>query len=528
MTISEDSSNLYLPERRDQVISWRELASLSTAPAQRVLPYEFCKKHQILPLAVVRGTQDFLTVLSSNEPSLEVGRELRFLAGMEVELETVPVDLLGNAIDAAYLGSKNALSQAVDTICQTKSKTTEPLVSEKFSSNAPVPKLLETILSRGLALEASDIHLEYSGVNSRLRYRIHGRLKEESLEELSIEIISQLIRRIKILADIDVLEICKPADGSFEFRVQPFSCALRVSAIPIIEGEKLVLRFLDNSNPIPLETLGLSKYQLAVLKAGIAGDTGCVLLSGPTGSGKTTLLYSILEYLKRSELNIVTIEDPVEKRLKGVSQSQVDKANGLDFSALLKSLLRQDPDVIMIGEIRERETAETALHASLTGHLVLATVHASNVFEIILRMKQLIQDRHLLTRPLRLLSSQRLIPKNCLRCKNEILISASARTFLGVPSTVRLFESKGCGTCHQTGIGGRVGVYEFLPVAESLKEALLAELPTKDLLLIARESGYLPYQFSVREHLISGIISPKEALRSLGVSPYEQNFATKE
>ena len=173
----------------------------------------------------------------------------------------------------------------------------------------------------------------------------------------------------------------------------------------------------------------------------------------------------------------------------------------------------------MIGEIREQETAETALHASLTGHLVLSTVHASNVFEIILRMRQLVIDRDLLIRPLRLLSSQRLVPKNCVSCKKDALVSGSLRNFLGVSSSIKLSEATGCSLCNQTGISGRIGVYEFLPITESLKEALLAELPTKELLPIARLTGYLPYQFSVREHLISGTISPREALRALGVPP---------
>lgn len=513
---SEQSINSLLPERREQIIGWKELASLSTVSAQKVLPYEFCKKHQILPLTVVRGAQDFLTVLSPSTPTLEVGRELRFLAGMEVELETIPVDLLGNAIDAAYLGSQHALTEAVGLVSDNTQKTSVKIISEALSSNAPIPKLLETILSRGLALEASDIHLEYSGTNSRLRYRIDGRLKEEAIDALSIDVVSQLMRRIKILSGIDILEICKPADGSFEFKVQSFCCALRVSAIPIIEGEKLVLRYLDNSKSTPLTTLGLSEYQLTQLKAALATDAGCVLLSGPTGSGKTTLLYSALEYLKNPELNIVTIEDPVEKRLKGISQSQVDRNNGLGFAELLKSLLRQDPDVIMIGEVREPITAETALNASLTGHLVLSTVHASNVFEIILRMRQLVSDRDLLTRPLRLLSSQRLIPKNCKACTRTAKIPSSVRKFLGVSPSIELFESITCSLCNQTGTKGRIGVYEFLPVTESIKEALLLELPTKELLPLARDAGYLPYQFSVREHLISGIISPKEALRALG------------
>lgn len=514
---SELSTNLLLPQTREQIISWKELAGLSTLPAQKALPYEFCKKHQILPLTVVRGTQDFLTVLSPSIPSLEVGRELRFLAGMEVELETIRVDLLENAIDAAYLGSQNALTEAFGLAKKNTSKVNLKDTSQALSSNAPVPKLLETILSRGLALEASDIHLEYSGRNSRLRYRVDGRLKDESLEELSIEIISQLIRRIKILAGIDILEICKPADGSFEFKVQSFGCALRVSTIPVIDGEKLVLRYLDNTKPIPLDTLGLNQYQLTQIKSALSSENGCVLLSGPTGSGKTTLLYSVLEYLERPELNIVTIEDPVEKRLQGLTQSQVDRSNGLGFAELLKSLLRQDPDIIMIGEIRDRVTAETALNAALTGHLVLSTVHASNVFEIVLRMRQLVSDRDLLTRPLRLLSSQRLVPKNCPACLRVAQTPQAIRNFLGVSPSMELHESIGCRLCYLTGIKGRTGVYEFLPVTESIKEALLAELPTKELLSIARESGYLPYQFSVREHLISGIISPKEALRTLGV-----------
>ena len=503
-------------------MGWKELAMLSTASAQQVLPYEFCKKHQILPLVVVRGYQDFLTVLSSSEPSIEVGRELKFLAGMEVELETVPVDFLGSAIEAAYFGSKNALVEAVvGAVVSVKNQTptTKNIsASEYLTSDAPVPKLLEIILSRGLSLAASDIHLEHSGSNSRLRYRVDGRLIDETLENLPVEIICQLIRRIKILANIDILEILKPGDGAFEFGIENLSCALRVSAMPIIEGEKLVIRYLDNSAPISLQTLGLNQSQIAQLQSSLSANSGCILLSGPTGSGKTTLLYSALEYLKRSELNIVTIEDPVEKRVIGLSQSQVNRSCGLGFSELLKSLLRQDPDVIMIGEIRERETAETALHAALTGHLVLSTVHASNVFEIILRMKQLVTDQDLLTRPLKLLSSQRLIPKNCSQCLTEVSVPDSLRTFLGLTKSVKLYQGAGCNRCLQTKHKGRVGVYEFLTVTESLKEAILAELPTKELLLLARETGYLPYQFSVREHLISGTISPKEALKTLGVA----------
>lgn len=516
--MKERSQETYLPERLTvPSVGWRDLANLSSTCAQSVLPYDFCKKNKILPLSIVTGSETFLTVLCNHEPSLELGKEIRFLAGMNVELETASIPSLEYAIDAAYLGSEAALLLATKSVPQTEIKNEQ--TRHDLSSDAPIPKLLETIISRGFSLGASDFHLEASGINTRLRYRTDGRLRDEPIDGLSIEIVNQLIRRVKILSGIDILELSKPVDGSFEFKPDGQQCSLRVSIVPILEGEKLVVRYLENSTPALLSSLGLNNFQLEQFKAALSSHAGVVLLSGPTGSGKTTLLYSALEYLKKGELNITTIEEPVEKRIAGVTQSQVDRTQGLGFAELLRSLLRQDPDIIMIGEIREKETAETALNAAITGHLVLSTVHAANVFEIILRLQQLVKDRELLTKPLRLLSSQRLIPLNCKSCRRPSTVSHSLRKFLGVSLNQNLIESSGCKFCKNTGIKGRTGVFEFLTVDENIREALLANLPTSELLLLARDAAYVPYQFSVRDLLNSGDISPREALRALGVPP---------
>ena len=505
-----DSSGLL----RKPQLSWRDLIAFATTKALQTLPYEFCKKHSLLPLAVIEGGEKFLTILSNTPPSLETVKELRFLAGMEVEIETTSVDGIEFAIEAAYTCSEDAIRNLHQKLL--KSPAQEPTLPD-LTSEAAIPKLLELLITKGAGLGASDLHLEQREETLRIRYRVDGILRDDYLPSLKSGHSNQLFRRIKLLAGIDTLELSKPADGSFEFAMEKKRYSLRVAIIPVVGGEKAVIRYLEaDSSVLRLEDVGLLPSQLFQFQTSLARDSGCILLSGPTGSGKTTLLYAALEYLKNPGLNIMTIEDPVERQLEGITQIQANSSVGLGFPELLRALLRQDPDIIMIGEIRERHTAETALQAAITGHLVLSTVHASNVFEILIRLRQLVCDQTLIARPLQLLSSQRLVPKNCPSCQRQVKLSPRLERFFGIPQGTLLSESTGCSLCAFSGIKGRVAVYEILPLTQCLREAIERGQSLSELLEIAKDIGYVPYQFPIRDKLLLGLISPAQALRALG------------
>ena len=525
-----------LPAEGQSVGSWRELAICSNPSARQLVPLQLSLQLSVLPLILVEDDQGrTLTLLAQHALSLEELQQLRFVANAAVEYEVAAESDLQAAIYGAYEGGSERLQQqvaAVSTLLEPAHlDSPKPLASR---DERPVPMLLEAILARADALAASDLHLEPVERGLRVRFRVNGSLEQDRELVLTSDLAAQLVRRLKILTELDTTCQNRAQEGGFVWRSGSRAIRMRVSIVPQIFGEKAVIRLLDNNEtPKDLSTrqgflkLGLTPYQDKVVRLHLGAPAGAVFVCGPTGSGKSTLLYSMMELLNDERRNIVSIEDPVERLIPGVNQLSVGGRGYQAFSELLAPVLRQDPDILMIGEIRERETAEMALTAAITGHLVLSTVHAGNVFELFTRLRQFGVSPDLIGTALRLVVAQRLVPLNCQRCLQPIRATAELSNWFGIAQGKSLAKAVGCLHCRQTGVGKRLGVFEVLPITGAIREVITeTALGSQsissgsnfigEIKRCAREEGFLSYAHSVRELLCQGLISPASACRVLG------------
>ncbi len=498
----------------------RSLALCSNSAARNLIPYNISSRLNALPLSVVfneREESSVLIALFGKPPSVQVVQELEFAAGMEVFPEYADPAMLSLAIDAAYLGAAERLSAA------------SFVFNNSADDQADVPGFVDCLLNRAVALGVSDIHLEPFTSGYRTRFRIDGLLKVVNEAALEGGWAERIIRRVKVMCNLDLTENRRPQDGGFTFVCGARQIRMRVSAFPQHRGEKLVIRLLDDqcvteisesTKSSPFAQLGMPADQAQYLLNYLACDRGTLLLAGPTGSGKSTLLYAALTHLNKEWRNISTLEDPVERVIPGISQVQVHREHGLDFPELLPALLRQDPDVIMLGEIRDARTAEVALTAGLTGHLVLSTVHAANGFEVIARLRQLGLDSALIADSLKLVISQRLVTRNCMNCLEVRHVGAGFRTLFGLKEEQEFYAGKGCVHCAQSGTDGRYGIFEFMPVDQTLRAAIADANVSHQAL---RDAASATVHFScpniLRESLERGIISPDAALRAVGLAP---------
>ena len=516
--------------------AWRELSYCSSEVARAFIPYELASRLGVLPLALHQtalGT--FLSAVFAGEASFARMNELRFAAGIDVAAEAGDETAVRAAIHAAYRGQQEALKEAV-----VKASAVEQIRPEDpagpASSNQPIPRLLEAILDRAVYLDASDIHIEPKGDGASIRFRVHGLLQQEKECELDVRAAGALTRRIKVLARLDTTVVDEVQEGAFTYKHKDRSWRLRVSFLPQCAAEKIVLRVLENplldnlagTGRNRLASLGITGINEAIFRAHLFADRGTLLLSGPTGSGKTTLLYAALCELNKDFRNIITLEDPVEKQLPGINQTDVDFRKGRSFAELLPKLLRQDPDVIMIGEIRDRATAETALTASITGSLVLSTVHAGNCLEIFPRLVQLGVQPMLIASALRLVVAQRLVARNCPYCCASEQASPALRRLFNLEKSTQAISGKGCARCKGTGTSGRTAVFELLQLNEAMRTLVadLAASDTRNTAAVLRglheqalKSGYKSYLFEIREKLLNGEISSASALRAAGLAP---------
>lgn len=529
--------------------SWEEIVRASTSLARSRLSYEHALSLCVLPLryivepGVEQGVEQgcgVLTVLIAEPYNAAIAQEIRFLVDCEIAFDCVPRATLSRAIHAAYCGDEQSLVHAAERAALThqaehRGKTRMSL----WQSTAPIPQLLDSILDRALTLHSSDVHLEPGPKSYRVRYRIDGMLQIDSNIVLHPDLGAALIRRIKVLSRLDTTQQFAPQEGGFTHMAGAIEVRLRVSVVCQSFGEKVVLRLLDDACFLSensagstrlLSALGLNTEKERFLIGCLAAESGTILLSGPTGSGKSTFLYAMLCYLNEEWRNIVTIEDPIERRMLGVNQTEVRRDLGLDYQHLLGPLLRQDPDVMMIGEIRDRPTAQMALTAGITGHLVLSTVHAGNCLEVIVRLLELGISGTLAASSLRLIISQRLIPKVCSKCVRRELANASLVTLFELEGVIQISRETGCDDCHGSGIKGRAIAVEFLPIVDEMKNALRqgrdlsgTHKAPNDLLSvlrdIAQQFGYRPYAYEVRNLLLQGVISPHYALRAVSISP---------
>ncbi|MFC1647275.1 GspE/PulE family protein [Patescibacteria group bacterium] len=456
-----------------------------------------------------------ISVAMQDPSDLEAREFIKRKTGMKIKFFYVtPLDL------SAALGQyKRNIKEIFTKIIQENvQKSSIDLFDEsKMGMDVPVIKILDTIMEYASAEGASDIHMEALEGDFLIRFRIDGVLRD--ILTLPKTINTAIIARIKILAHLKIDEHRVPQDGRFKFKIKDNFIALRVSILPGFYGENIVLRLLaESARPMSLEELGLTGHNLDLVKRNIKKPHGMVLVTGPTGSGKTTTLYSILTILISTEVKICTIEDPVEYGIKRVSQIQINPSAGLSFAAGLRSLLRHDPDIIMVGEIRDKETSEMAIHSALTGHLVLSTLHTNDATGAIPRLIDMGAEGFLVASTVNLIIAQRLVRKICSSCIEPVKISSEAREYLKnimkneeLPS--KFYHGKGCAECNLKGYKGRVGIFEILELDEDIRELIIRNKSSDEITHAAVNKGMIPLIRDGINKASGGITTLEEVIR---------------
>lgn len=397
---------------------------------------------------------------------------------------------------------------------------------EKTISEAPISKIVDVIIHHAIEERASDIHIEPGEHDLRIRYRIDGVLRSSLVVPRSVH--AAIISRIKILSNLKIDEQRLPQDGRFHMQIDRSSVDFRVSTLPTVNGEKVVLRILDKTSGVPtLKDLGLDGRNLVIVEENLKKPHGMMLVTGPTGSGKSTTLYSVLNKLNRIGVNIVTLEDPVEYYIEGINQSQVKPEIGMTFASGLRSILRQDPNIIMVGEIRDSETAELAVHSALTGHLVFSTLHTNDSVGALPRLIDMQIDPFLIVASLNLVVAQRLVRKICEDCKKRDTLAQEFQDIIkkelaSVPKEqitdvdlqkLTAYRGVGCGMCNNTGYRGRVGIFEILPIGKSIQEMILSRLSGTKILEQAIKEGLITMKQDGYLKVLRGATTVEEVLR---------------
>jgi len=487
------------------------------AQALGLLPPEILNEHGILPLDIVDGTLTLATddpanVFRLDDVRRRTGLAVRTVVACASEIRQVLEELGRNesAIEVEQLiqGMEDGDVEVVET------QADDLPDLEKVAGESPIIRLANYLVADAVRQRASDIHIEPSESRLRVRYRIDGLLFESVSPPLSMH--AALISRIKIMANLDISERRLPQDGRIRAMVHGRVVDLRVSTLPTTAGEKCVIRILDTGSIlIGLERLGFNEDNMAMFTKQIAQPHGIILVTGPTGSGKTTTLYSALKHLDSDAINISTVEDPVEYRLESVNQVQVSDRIGMTFAAALRSLLRQDPDVIMVGEIRDEETARISVQASLTGHLVLSTLHTNDAPSSITRLINIGIEPYLISASLNAVVAQRLVRRICTLCKEPFTPSDEVKAYLESQglSDVTMYRGKGCPKCRQTGYSGRVAIYELLVMDDSVRDVVTANPSVTELRRLLQERGMVPLRDDGFEKMKAGLTTIDEVLR---------------
>ena len=491
----------------------------------RLVPPDMAKKHQAIPIQVDKGT---VVVAVADPTNVQAVETLKFFLKMNVELVLTSYSAFDAAQQKYYSGAAIA-GAAIDSFRKKEAKEGEGNTGVNLElvevhdveggsavQDAPVIALVNGVISEGIRRKASDIHVEAYEHRMRVRMRIDGALHE--ITEIPKEMRRAVVARFKIMSRMDIAESRVPQDGRIKVKVGGTDIDFRVNSLPTLFGEKIVLRMLNKGNlQLDMMKLGFETRQLEVFRKGIYSPNGLVLVTGPTGSGKTTTLYSALAELNAISDNLATAEDPVEYNLEGINQTQVNKDVGLTFANVLRALLRQDPDTILVGEIRDYETAEVAIQAALTGHLVLSTLHTNDSPSTITRLMNMGIEPFLVVASLNTVVAQRLLRRVCGECK--IVDTLTTKKMLedsGMPpedvTRARVYKGKGCVNCNSSGYKGRVAIYEVLDFSPTLKEMVLKGENIMDIKRQAIKEGMKSLRMSALSKVADGVTSLEEAM----------------
>ncbi|NOZ69926.1 MAG: type IV-A pilus assembly ATPase PilB [Deferribacteres bacterium] len=489
----------------------------------KFIPYDVAHKYQIFPISKNGAT---LTIAMTDPSNFFAIDDVKFMTGYEVQAVVAKESAIKEAIATHYEQSVGELQNVVDSLTDFNDenldliKETEDDIDigelKSATEDAPVVKLVNLILSEAITRGASDIHIEPYEKSLRARYRIDGVLYDIMQPPLKLK--AALTSRIKIMSELDIAERRLPQDGRIKLKIKDKAVDLRVSTLPTLFGEKIVMRILDKSNlNLDLTKLGFEENALKDFNEAIHSPFGMVLVTGPTGSGKTTTLYSALSTVNSVDVNIMTAEDPVEYNLHGINQVHVKEDIGLTFASALRSFLRQDPDIVMVGEIRDFETAEIAVKAALTGHLVLSTLHTNDAPSTISRLLNMGVEPFLVSASVILILAQRLARRICEHCKEEERIPESTLINIGFSqdeiNTFKCYKGKGCSACSDTGYKGRLALYEVMPVKEEIKEMILKGASASEIKREAIRLGMKTLRMSGLTKVKEGLTSVEEILR---------------
>jgi len=506
-----------------------KLADLSKPDprVKEVIPEAMARRYHVLPLRV---TDSYVEVATANPYDMDMEKGISFASGREVRMALAAPSKIAALTDEMYrpenvidkllegMGSSADVQQMEDEV-----PSDELQVSAEEASQRPVVRLVDLILSEGILSRASDIHIEPEEGGFAVRYRIDGVLRQVMKVPRAAGF--PLVSRIKIISSLDIADRLRPQDGRARVAVNGVPVDLRVSTLPASMGEKVVIRILDSrATVLSLDSLGLNQDELDGIRNLLTHHEGVVLVTGPTGSGKTTTLYSALRGIQTGKTNIVTVEDPVEYRLQGIVQVQVHEKAGLTFASALRSILRQDPDVVLVGEIRDRETANIAIQASLTGHLVLSTLHTNDAANAITRLVDIGIEPYKIAASLRGVVAQRLMRKLCPQCKEVWVESIPEKLAPWVPQGTPLYRAVGCSECAMTGYRGRFAIVEVLMVTPEIERTISSGATADKIAEAGRNAGMRGLWESGVAHILRGESSIEELMRVVDV-PFDEGDA---
>ncbi len=490
-------------------VPFLELQGITFQPdAVRLIPESVARRYQVVPVKV---EGQILTIASADPLNVIVVDDLSFLTGLEIEVALMSKGDIERAIERVYIRGELAAQQRVEAVPQLK-----VTVSREINEESPIVRLVDNLINQAISDHASDIHIEPQRDKLRIRYRIDGVLQE--IDQLDLDVHAGLITRLKVMAGMDISERRLPQDGSIRYRHNKGYLDLRVSTLPTVHGEKVVVRLFDpGSRLLTMDDLGLSPTQQQTFLRLVTRPYGLVIVCGPTGSGKTTTLQVMLQVLNDHTQNITTIEDPVELDTPGINHVQVNPKIGLGFAAVLRSVLRQDPDVIMVGETRDLETADIAVRAALTGHLVLTSLHTNDAPGAITRLLDMRVEPFMVASALSGVVAQRLVRRLCRRCARPVVYGPQAPEVVALnpdlQETLTAYEPVGCAHCHNTGYRGRVGIFEVMLVNDELREFIAQRVSLARLRQEALRLGLRPLRFDGLDKVRQGITSVSEVLR---------------
>lgn len=494
-----------------------------------LIPIEIAKKYLIMPIHRIRS---FLTLAMVDPTDLGIIEDVRFRTGLSIQPVIASESGIMNAI-SKYYGSSDALrvKQIVDEIEQAEDTSVNIIEEEEedydieelvhSTEEAPIITLVNTIFIDSIKKGASDVHFEPYEKNFRVRYRLDGTLHE--MMNLALKFKNPVTSRVKILSNMDIAEKRLPQDGRIKIRVKlengdKKEVDMRVSSVPAVFGEKVVVRILDKAMlQLDMTKLGFEEESLDIFKRMILRPWGIILVTGPTGSGKTNTLYSGISNLNSMEKNIMTAEDPVEFYMPGINQVNIRDAIGLNFARSLRSFLRQDPDIMLVGEMRDFETVDIAIKAALTGHLVFSTVHTNDAASTILRLVNMDVEPFLIADSVVLVVAQRLVRKLCPECRTRHNLTPEALMDIGFTkeetAKLKVYKPAGCNECHNTGYKGRIGLFEVMEVTDDIKDLILSRAQSKEIKKKSMENGMTTLRRSGLKKIMEGTTSVEEVLR---------------